>query len=87
VAIYQNMLWRPVKDIPKGCHQDVPTNEQLEAVKYPPPGARLEDLPVPDISLRPVDNPAGLIWGVTLPATGLYVLIVIVAVARRKTVK
>jgi hypothetical protein len=86
VAIYENRLWRSLKDTPKrtwGCHMEVPTNEQLEAVKYPPPGAKLESLPVPDISLRPVDNPAGLIWGLTLPAVGLYVLIVIVAVVRK----
>ena len=90
VAIYENRLWRP--DTPKrtwGCHAEVggpvPTNEQLEAVKYPPPGAKLENLPVPDISLRPVDNPAGLIWGLTLPAVCLYVLIVIVAVTRRRS--
>ena len=88
VAIYENRLWRPVKDIPKGCHPEavgpVPTNEQLEAVKYPPPGAKLENLPVPDISLRPVDNPAGLIWRLTLPAMGLYGLIVVVAAVRKR---
>jgi hypothetical protein len=81
VAIYQNMLWRPIKP----SAGPVPTNEELEAVKYPPPGAKLESLAVPDISLRPVDNPAGLMWGLTLPAVGLYVLVVIVAVAGRRS--
>jgi hypothetical protein len=87
VAIYQNMFCNPIKPAPggPGANGPVPTNEQLESVKYPPSGAKLESLPVPDISLRPVDNPARLIWCLTLPAMALYVLIVIVAVTRRRS--
>jgi len=41
-------------------------------VKASAAGAKLENLPVPDISLAPRGQPGRAMWACTLPAAGLY---------------
>jgi hypothetical protein len=91
VAIYENRLWRPISDTPKsataeGCHPEVPTNEQLESLKWPAAGTKLANLAPLDISIRPVDSPSKLLWCVTLPAMILYGLVVVL-LPRRGSIK